>query len=94
MSYFVEIFHDTGSYNGHYNLFEVDAWERYEQEIINNAEAGDFHTILIGKDDINRIAKYDFDEDTYDDYLDIVADKIATLANKRAIECEFEKIDS
>lgn len=93
MSYFVEIYHDTGSYNGYYNLFELEAWERYEREIIDVAEAGEFHTIVIGKNNRdgrccfeNRIARYDYDEDTYDTHLDWVTEKIVEANNRKTSE--------
>jgi len=88
MLYFVEIYHDTGSYNGYYHLFEIDAWERYEQEIIDSVEGVD--TIVIGKHDINRNRiteyKYEEDKDDIDDYLDLVGIKIRTITQRETSE--------
>ena len=83
--YFVEIHHDTDSYNGHYDLTELEAWERYEREIIDAVEEVD--TIVIGKDG-NRIFEYTIDESTYDDYLDLVANKIATIDEQYKKVCD------
>lgn len=85
MTHFVEIHHDTGSYNGHYDLTEIDAWERYEREIIDAVEGVD--TIVIGKDG-NRIFEYTIDESTIDDYLDLVANKIATIDEQYKKVCD------